>query len=106
MQLLPPTQAPAIDPEFALKVAQSAQEMLRKDFYSAAFVIMGAAIVLLAAWIIWLQQKVSSVQELRVKDLREVAVQLDRNTEMTTLLLADAQSRIRKRRTDDPPKGP
>ena len=104
-QLLPPTQAPAIDPEFALKVAQSAQEMLRRDFYSAAFVIMGAAIVGLVAWVIWLQQRVSSVQELRVKDFRETAVALDRNTESVTLLLAETQARAKRRRADDP-KGP
>jgi hypothetical protein len=93
VQPLPPLlpAPPPVDPEFALKVAQTGQEMLRKDFYSAAFIIMGAAIVLLAVWIIWLQVKLTGVQELRVKDMREVAVQSDQVTEATTTLILETQ---------------
>lgn len=89
-QLLP--QSAPLDPKVALEIAQAGQEMLRKDFYSAAFIIMGAAILGLVAWIIWLQQRLFSV-----------AVHLDKNTDAVEMLLYEVQSRSKRRRTTDAP---
>jgi hypothetical protein len=89
-----------ISPDDALKIAQAGQEMLRKDFYSAAFIVMGAAIVGLVAWIIWLQMQLVSGRE---KLLERMGVHMDRSTEATTLMLTEIQTRARRRRATDVP---
>jgi len=108
--LLPPPEAQGLDPKVALEIAKAGQEMLRRDFYSAAFIFMGVAILLLAAWVVWLQRHLSAVRdalqaqlttvqnqrvadhvdgERRARELAErMAVHMDRATEATVMMLA------------------
>lgn len=103
----------AISPEQAIQLAQASQELLRKDVLSGAVVIMGAAIIGLVCWVIWLQVRLSWVQDSRVADHKEgearaeklavrMAVHMDRSTEATVLLLSKGSQRGRTRTGDVP----
>lgn len=92
----------AISPDEAIKLAQASQELLRKDVLSGTIVIMGAAIIGLVCWVIWLQVRLSWVQDARVADHKEgesraekladrMAIHMDRSTEATVLLLSKGQ---------------
>lgn len=88
----------------AVKLAQASQELLRKDYLTGIIVLMGAAILGLVAWVIWLQQQLRAEGGLRVQDHKEgearatslterMALHMDRSTEATVLLLAKGQGR-------------